>query len=396
MFERSVVSELVNRMNEERGFMQILIGPRQTGKSTVIDQVLSHLDLPYHLIAADDPNLNTSEWFASEWRKARMLTQSNNISALFVVDEAQKIPHWADVAKKMWDEDTRSKCPLKILITGSSSLLLQKGMEDSLMGRFEVLHSPHWNYAECRQAFEYTLEDFLLYGGYPGASKLKDQPIRWARYMQASIVEPTINQDILEMERIEKPALLKALFAIGSAYSAQEVSYTKMLGQLQDAGNTVTIAHYLDLLSKAGLLSGLQKYSADILRVRRSSPRLMVHDTSLMTYSAGASRDLLLLDPEKKGHLVESAVGAYLIARAAEEDFELYWWRTKQGKEVDFVLKKSSMLTAIEVKSGRMKGTGGLKEFLRENPSGSALIIGDGQHLLEDFLNGDVPLFIPQ
>lgn len=394
MFERALVAEIVARMQEPREFMQILVGPRQTGKSTAIGQVLNSLDIPYHLIAADDYSLNTEEWFASEWRKARMLASSEAQGALFVVDEVQKLPHWAAVAKKMWDEDTRSNVPVKVLLTGSSSLLIQRGMEDSLMGRFEVLYSMHWSFSECRDAFGYSLDDFLFFGGYPGAAKRKGDPIRWARYMQTSIVEPTISQDILQMERIEKPALLKSLFVMGSSYSAQEVSYTKIMGQLQDAGNTVTIAHYLDLLSKAGMLSGLQKYALDAARIRRSSPRLMIHDTSLMTYPYGSNKNTVLADPEKRGHLVESAVGAYLIERSVEEGFEVFWWRTSKGEEVDFVIKKASMLTAIEVKSGRIKGTKGVREFLKRSPHASSLVVGSEECPLEDFLLGKIPLFV--
>ncbi|MDR1357793.1 MAG: AAA family ATPase, partial [Coriobacteriales bacterium] len=312
MFERSLVSQLVERTDEKRSFIQVLVGPRQTGKSTAIGQMLDKATLPYHLIAADDELLNSPEWLAGEWRKARALTVQSQAEALLVVDEIQKIPHWAGTVKKMWDEDTRTKCPLKVILSGSSSLLLHKGMEDSLVGRFEVLYSHHWNLAECRAAFDYSLEDFLFFGGYPGSAQLKDDPARWARYMKSSIVDPTIDQDVLQMERVDKPALLKALFGIGAAYSAQEVSYTKIMGQLLDAGNTVTIAHYLDLLDKAGILVGLQKFATELLKVRRSSPRLMVHDTSLMTYATGSSRELLIKDPAKRGHLVESAVGAYL------------------------------------------------------------------------------------
>jgi len=226
------------------------------------------------------------------------------------------------------------------------------------MGRFEILYSPHWNYSECREAFGYSLDDFLFFGGYPGASALIKDEGRWARYMGTSIVEPAISQDILMMEEVRKPALLRALFMLGSGYSAQELSFTKMLGQLQDAGNTVTLSHYLDLLSKANILTGLQNYSGSQIRTRKSSPRFMVYDSSLMTYADGANRLRFLDSPADRGRLVESAVGAYLLARGKEEGFEVYWWRDR-GNEVDFIIKKGSRLTAIEVKSGRVKGVGG-------------------------------------
>jgi predicted AAA+ superfamily ATPase len=278
-------------------------------------------------------------------------------------------------------------------LTGSSSLLLQKGLAESLLGRFEVLYSPHWSYGECREAFGYSLDDFLFFGGYPGASSLIKDENRWARYMGQSIIEPTISQDILMMEEVRKPALLRALFALGASYSAQELSYTKLLGQLQDAGNTVTLAHYLDLLGKANILTGLQNFSGNQLRSRKSSPRLMVYDTSLLTYADGTNRRRLLDNPVDRGRLVESAIGAYLLARGKEDGFEVYWWR-ERDKEVDFVIRKGSRLTAIEVKSGRVKSVGGSLAFKSLHPEALSLIIGSSGCKTEDFLLGGVPLFL--
>ncbi len=274
-----------------------------------------------------------------------------------------------------------------------SSLLLQKGLTESLMGRFEVLYSPHWSYTECKEAFGYSLDDFLFFGGYPGASALIKDENRWARYMGTSIVEPTISQDILMMEEVRKPALLRSLFMLGSGYSAQELSFTKMLGQLQDAGNTVTLAHYLELLGKANMLTGLQNYSGNQIRSRKSSPRFMVYDTSLMTYADGSNRRRLLDNATDRGRLVESAVGAYLLARGNEEGFEVYWWR-ERSDEVDFVIKKGGQLTAIEVKSGRVKNVGGSLVFKKLHPEALSLIIGSANLSLEDFLSGKKALFL--
>ena len=180
---------------------------------------------------------------------------------------------------------------------------------------------------------------------------------------------------------------------LGSGYSAQELSFTKMLGQLQDAGNTVTLAHYLDLLSKANMLTGLQNYSGNQIRTRKSSPRFMVYDTSLMTYADGANRRRLLDNSTDRGRLVESAVGAYLLARGKEEGFEVYWWR-ERSNEVDFVIKRGSQLTAIEVKSGRVKGVGGSLVFKQLYPEALSLIIGSTNLSVEDFLLGKKSLFI--
>ena len=391
MFKRLLVSQLAERLDEPRRFIQIVAGPRQTGKTTAVLQALEKLNIPNHFVSADEPSPIGTEWLRNEWEQARALAK-NGVGVL-VIDEIQKTGNWSSIVKLLWDEDTRFNSPLKVVLTGSSSLLLQKGLTESLMGRFEILYSPHWSYSECKEAFGYSLDDFLFFGGYPGAASLSKDENRWARYMGTSIVEPTISQDILMMEEVRKPALLRSLFMLGSGYSAQELSFTKMLGQLQDAGNTVTLAHYLDLLGRANMLTGLQNYSGSQIRTRKSSPRFMVYDTSLMTYADGANRRRLLDNPTDRGRLVESAVGAYLLAKGKEECFEVYWWR-ERSNEVDFVIKKGSQLTALEVKSGRVKNVGGSLVFKQHYPEALSLIIGSANRGLEDFLLGKKPLFL--
>lgn len=391
MYTRALVSQLIQRMTEPRKFIQIVVGPRQTGKTTAVIQALEQLRMQKHFVSADDPNLVSAEWLRNEWEQARALAKMND--AILVIDEIQKINNWSSVVKLLWDEDSRLKVSLKVVLTGSSSLLLQKGLSESLMGRFEILYSSHWSYVECKEAFSYSLEDFLFFGGYPGAASLIKDENRWARYMGTSIIEPTISQDILMMEEVRKPALLRSLFMLGSGYSSQELSFTKILGQLQDAGNTVTLAHYLELLERANMLTGLQNYSGNQIRTRKSSPKFMVYDTSLMTYADGTNRRRLLENSTERGRLVESAVGAYLLARGKEEGFEVYWWR-ERNNEVDFVIKKGNRLTAIEVKSGRLKSTGGSLIFKKLYPEAFSLIIGSPNCNLEDFLSGKKPLFL--
>jgi len=392
MFTRRLVPQLVERMSEPRHFIQIVVGPRQTGKTTAVLQALERLDLPRRFVTADDPNLASVLWIQNEWELARAEAKAKG-ETILVIDEIQKIKEWSSAVKMLWDEDTRLRVPLKVILTGSSALLLQKGLTESLMGRFELLYSPHWSLAECKEAFGYSLDDFLFFGGYPGAAPLIRDESRWARYIGSSIVEPTISQDILLMEEVRKPALLRALFVLGSSYSAQELSFTKVMGQLQEAGNTVTLAHYLELLSKANMLTGLQNYSGSKVRTRKSSPRFMVYDTALLTYADGTGRRRLLENPADKGRLAESAVGAYLLARGKEEDFEVHWWRDR-GDEVDFVVKKGSQLTAIEVKSGRVKNVGGSLVFKKLYPEAMSLIVGSTNLSLEDFLLGRQALFI--
>jgi predicted AAA+ superfamily ATPase len=402
MYRRKLVDQLKKRMKEKRLFMQIVIGPRQTGKTTAVLQALKSLAKPYHFVSADDPTAISPEWLRNEWEKARLMHKQTRKEIILAVDEIQKVPQWSSMVKYLWDEDTRKKTPVKVILSGSSSLLIQKGLNESMAGRFEVLFCPHWNYKECKTAFKYKLNDFLFFGGYPGAAALKDNIERWARYIGSSIVEPVISKDILMMEEVRKPALLRSLFTLGAAYSAQELSFTKILGQLTDAGNTVTLAHYLELLDNANILCGLSKYSANQIRSRQSSPRFMIYDTSLLIWAAGTSRKSFLELPDKRGHLVESAVGAYLLARGKEEGFSVYWWRDRD-KEVDFVIESGKVagsslseeggLTAIEVKSGRVKHTGGGMEFIRRYPHALSLTVGGENCGLDEFLEGKISLF---
>ena len=394
MYKRKLVEQLKNRMMEKRLFMQIVIGPRQTGKTTAVLQALESIPIPHYFISADDPLLVSPEWLRNEWEKARLMQKQTGKEIILAIDEVQKVPAWPSMVKLLWDEDTRKKNPIKLILSGSSSVLIQKGSNESMAGRFEVLFCPHWSYKECKTAFKYKLDDFLFFGGYPGAAALINDTERWVRYMGSSIVEPVISRDILQMEEVRKPALLRSLFTLGASYSAQELSYTKILGQLHDAGNTVTLAHYLELLDKANILCALPKYSANKIRIRQSSPRLMVYDTSLLVWAAGASRNGFLDMPDARGHLVESAVGACLLARAKEEGFSVYWWRERE-KEVDFVIQKGSgALTAIEVKSGKIKHLRGGMEFIKLYPKALSLTVGSEGCGLEDFLEGKIPLFI--
>lgn len=391
-FERALVTLLVSRLNEPRKFIQIVTGPRQTGKTTAIRQALRKTSLPHRYASADMAQAQSQEWLKTEWRQARDLISETSPTALLVVDEIQNVDQWSSVVKLLWDEDAWSGIDLRVVLSGSSSLLLQKGLSESLMGRFELLPSTHWTYSEMRTAFGFSIKDFFLFGGYPAGAALRGDADRWNRYINDAVVEATLSKDVFQMENIRKPALMRKLFLLGCKYSAQEISYRKLLGQLDDKGNTSTIAHYLDLLASAGLLCGIQKYDANELNVRKSSPRLMVFDTSLISATAHQAEDLLN-NPELKGHLVESAVGTYLLAKSKTEMFDVFWWRD-DNREVDFVIRKGDNITALEVKSGRIKDTKGLYIFRQRYPEARPLVVGDRNVSIEDFLSGNVPLFI--
>lgn len=391
MYERSFVTTLSDRLRESRRFIQVVIGPRQTGKSTGVSQALGKLSAPVVEYAFDRPRDRRSAKLEEIWGQAREMLGSSP-EVILSLDEIQKVPDWSSTVKFLWDEDTRRGNNIKVVATGSSALTLRGGMAESLKGRFEEIASTQWTLAECRDAFGCSLDDFLFFGGYPGAAALKDEPDRWFAYMHDSIIEPTITQDVLEMETVKKPALLRALFEIGAMYSAREISYRKLLGQLDDRGNTEVISHYLDLLSHAGLLSGLRKYDEKPLRSKTSSPRLLVHDTSLMTAASEEDAEALFANPAQKGHLIETAAGAYLLERSRQERFSVRWWRDRND-EVDFVITKGRKRTAIEVKGGHTRRTKGLGAFVEKYPGTYVLIVGAESCPLEEFLLGNISLF---
>ncbi|MGH8934015.1 MAG: ATP-binding protein [Egibacteraceae bacterium] len=263
----------------------MLAGPRQTGKTTLARQVLAEIGLPAHYASADQPTLRDRGWLEAQWEIGRLRARHSERGGLLVLDEAQKITAWSDVVKRVWDEDTAAGIPLRAVLLGSSPLLLQRGLGDSLAGRFELIRVQHWSYPEMRDAFGFDLERYLYYGGYPGAAGLIADHDRWANYILDSLVETTLSRDVLLLTRVDKPALMRQVFRLACEYSGQILSYQKMVGQLQDAGNTTTIAHYLELLAGAGLVTGLQKFSGSRVKQRGSSPKLVALNTGLISAS---------------------------------------------------------------------------------------------------------------
>lgn len=389
MFKRNAFHELRKRVDEPRRFIQVLAGPRQTGKTTVARQVIEAVKTPSLYATADEPALKNAAWLEQQWEAARHLVRTGprgETKALFVLDEIQKLPGWSETVKRLWDEDTAASRPLQVVLLGSSPLLVQRGLTESLAGRFEVIPVTHWSFTEMREAFGWNLDQYLYYGGYPGAAALVGDPDRWSRYVLDSLVETSISRDILLMSRVDKPALLRSVFALGCAYSGQVLSYQKMAGQLQDAGNTTTLAHYLELLEGAGMIRGLQKYAGQFVRRRASSPKLLVMNTALMTASCGMGMGEALGDIHFRGRLVESAVGATLANGAMGGRLELFYWGGA-NREVDFVLRAGKKLTAIEVKSGRRRDQlPGMEAFCREFPVTRKLLVGADGIPLEEFL----------
>lgn len=382
-----MLEALISRLREPRRFLQVLAGPRQTGKTTLAQQAMEVLGLPAHYASADEPTLRGRPWIGEQWELGRLRArQAGKGGALLVLDEVQKVAGWSETVKRLWDEDGAARMPLKVMLLGSTPLLLQRGLTESLAGRFELVCVPHWSFAEMREAFGWTLERFIYFGGYPGAAPLVGDRDRWARYILDSLVETTISRDILLLTRVDKPALLRRLLQLGSDYSGQVLSYQKMLGQLQDVGNTTTLAHYLELLSAAGMLTGLAKFAGQRVRQRGSSPKLQVLNTALLTASAPLDLEGARKDREFWGRLVESAVGAHLVNSAAGTKVEVFYWR-ERNQEVDFVLRAGKRLAAIEVTSGRKKETlPGLEAFSKAFRPHRVLLVGAQGIPLEEFL----------
>lgn len=385
-YTRSLLSTLQKRLLEPRRFIQILAGPRQVGKTTLAEQAAANFSGPVHFASADAASFPLPIWIEQQWNVARsLLKQSHTTSACLFLDEVQKIEGWSTTVKQLWDEDSKAKLPLRVVLLGSSPLLVQQGLHESLMGRFETLPVTHWQYGEMQQAFGLTLPQYIYFGGYPAAAQLVQEEPRWMRYILESLVEVSIAHDILFLSRVDKPALLRQLFLLGCAYSGQILSFQKIMGQLQDAGNTTTLAHYLTLLSGAGLLAGLPKYAGSIVQTRASSPKFQVWNTAFLSAYSHLNFQTAGQTPDFWGRLVESAVGAHLLNQARLELFEVFYWR-EGNQEVDFVVRHGKNLLAIEVKSGRTRVNTGMAKFASLFPTARLLQVGNQGIPLDVFL----------
>lgn len=406
-FERSQARILRQRLAESPRFMVVVAGPRQIGKSTLVRGVLAALSSSFIAVdmpqtGIDDP-LNSAfslssrlipgaapnaEWLVEQWAAARAKAKQLPADKCHVlaIDEIQKIPRWSEVVKGLWDADRAAGLNMHVVLLGSSPWLMQRGLSESLAGRFELIHMTHWSYPEMQEAFDFTLDEYIYFGGYPGAAEFMRDERRWRDYVRGALIHPNIEKDILQMTRVDKPALLKLMFELGCSYSGQIIPYTKLLGQLQDAGNTVTLAHYLALLSQAGLLTGLEKYAGQKHRQRSSSPKLNVLNTGLMSALSDYSFSEAKADRSYWGRLVESAVGAHLC-NSATDTCAIQYWR-ESPDEVDFIIANSRKLVALEVKGGsKFAVPKGLEVFRGKYNDAKLILVGEGGIAITEFLS---------
>ncbi len=390
-------------MLEPRKFIQVLAGPRQVGKSTLVNQVLAQVSIPHHIEVADAVDPKDSDWIRRVWESARTTMILRKLEEyLLVIDEVQKIENWSEMVKREWDADSRAHVNLKVVLLGSSRLLLRKGLTESLAGRFELIRMPHWSLQEMRDAFGVTLDEYIYFGGYPGPVHMIKDERRWRKYIKDSLVAPAIEKDVIMTSNIYKPALMKQLFELGCSYSAEILSLTKMMGQLQDVGNVTTLAGYLEILDQCALLTGLRKYANDEARKRGSIPKYQVYNNALLTAYKGRGFVADRTDTKVWGRWVESAVGAHLLSMADELEYEVYYWREPsrnkekidKDNEVDFIIARDGEVTAIEVKSGRRGMNSGLPTFVETFHPKRSFVVGTGGVSLEDFLNSEVEIII--
>ena len=390
MYKRKIFDTIVKRLNEQRMFIQVIMGPRQIGKSTVIKQALDAINKPFLFYSADTIPSTSSTWISDCWNNARLQMRTQGLDEMIlVIDEIQKLKNWSEYVKKEWDADSLNHVNIKVALLGSSRVLLEKGLAESLMGRYEEIRMSHWSYPEMKEAFGMTLEQYIYYGGYPGAAMLISDEDRWRNYVSGAIIDATINKDILMDSPIGKPALLRQTFELSVAYSGKILSLTKMLGTLQDAGNTVTLAGYLNLLGDSGLVTGLQKFSMDAARKRASIPKYQVYNNALLSTQLGLTFQEAIRDSKQWGQFFESAIGAYILSEAFVHRFDVFYWRDGND-EVDFILKKSQKVIAVEVKSNGESHTTGLDRFREQFHPLSSIIVGEKGILPETFLSMDL------
>lgn len=391
-YRRPILQTLLGRLREPSRFIQVISGPRQSGKTTLARQALESSGRATHYATADEPGLRDGAWIEAQWETARQLLRNSTAQGVVLaLDEIQKIPGWSETVKRLWDADRALRHRLHVLVLGSAQLLVQRGLSESLAGRFEVIRVPHWSLGEMQAAFHWDLNRYLFFGGYPGAADLTDDVPRWRHYISESLIETTISRDVLLLTRVNKPALLRQLFRLGCEYSGQIVSFQKLLGQLQDAGNTTTLAHYLELLAGAGMITGLPKFSGSEIRMRGSIPKLLVLNTALMSASSGLAPEEAREDRSFWGRLVESAIGAHLINTSLGSGLGISYWRDR-GWEVDFVVSDRRGVLAIEVKSGQREvRRSGLAMFRKAYPQSRLLVVGADGMAVEAALRSTAP-----
>ena len=386
-YQHPVVKEILAGLDKYTKVLHVLVGPRQTGKTTAARQIADEWNGETVFAAADAPLPPGPEWIHSQWDLA--LTKCGpRKKVLLILDEIQKVKGWSETVKLLWDRELHERKGLQVLLLGSSALLVQKGLTESLAGRFFQYRCGHWGYGEMKAAFGWNLEEWIFFGGYPGSAQFRKNESDWKRYVTDSLVETVLSRDVFQLQTVTKPALLRHLFGLAASYPAQIFSYNKMLGQLQDAGNTTTLAHYLKLLESAFIVSGLESYRGVRPSKRGSSPKLILWNNALVSAHGALTFAQAKRDGQSWGRLVENAVGAHLLNHLDPSLGEVLYWRD-HDMEMDFVVKMSTKTWGLEVKSGKNAPAKGMETFHKKNPKAKILMVGTGGMDLEEFFRSN-------
>lgn len=382
---KSLFDPLWKTLHDKINLIQAVVGARQVGKTTLALQIFDRWKGPKIYETADQPSIPPLEWIDSHWQRARDLYNTQKREVLLILDEVQKIPKWSEIVKKLFDEDKRLGNQIRILLLGSSSLLMRRGLVESLAGRFELHRHNQWSFSECNEYFGVNFNEYIYFGGYPGALPMRGDEVRWARYIRDSLIETVLSKDVLLMSPVTKPALLRQTFGLAVTHPAQVLSYQKMLGTLQDAGNTTTIASYLRLLSNAFLIEPLQRWSGSKIKQRGSIPKILVLDNALVSAMMGSSFKETFNDKKLWGRYIENAVGARLYMVVEKKGGEFFYWRQRK-KEVDYVVRIGNKITAVEVKSGVPDKTFALSSFCKKYSGAKGLIISESPTNIREFI----------
>jgi predicted AAA+ superfamily ATPase len=388
-YKRPIFNKLREFILAPRRTIQVITGPRQVGKTTLISQLREDIDVRSIFVSADEIIAPTPEWLDSIWQNARDEMKDKGESELIlIIDEIQKIEKWSDVVKKNWDADTLTKINLKVIILGSSRLLLMRGLSESLLGRFFLHYVGHWSFREMSDAFGFSAEEYAWFGGYPGAATyIKDEAV-FKDFVRNSIIDPSISKDILMLTLVTKPALLRRLFEMAASYSSQMLSYTKILGQIQDKGNASTLVRYMDLLDESCLVTALEQYSTRLISVKSSTPKFQIQNPALFSALQTETLENALADPAWWGRIIENAIGAHLLDLSRKNSLLKVYYYRHYDLEVDFVLKYGKKILAIEVKSQPNKPSAeNLAAFSKKFPVAGVLLIDNKTLTWQNFLN---------
>jgi predicted AAA+ superfamily ATPase len=366
---------LLERLQEPApGRMQLLTGPRQVGKTTLLLEIAEQFGDAAVYAAGDEPDAALPGFW--ERRFADAEARARRGTAVLLLDEVHHLYDWAKRLKGHCDYLRRRRVPVHIVATGSSALRVTSGSRETLAGRFERITLRHWSASSLASIFHMPAQQAALslvqFGSYPGAVALQSDPVRWRAYLRDAIIEPAIGRDVLALATVRRPGLLRQVFAVAVGSPARIVSLQKLQGQLQDKGALETVAHYLALLQDAYLVAPLERFSQQAHRRRAAPPKLVTLNNALLSAMHPQGPPDPAREPARFGLWMENAC----LAFALNQGQRVTYWR-EEPLEIDAVLEGSWGDWAVEVKTGSFDALGikGLLEFCRRNPKFRPLVI---------------------